>query len=669
MARRQPSAHAAVEPLFQTALGLHEQGQIQRAEQVYREVLRQAPRHAGALNMLGVVGCQSGQLRAGAELIRQALAVEPDNADFHNNLGMALQGLGDAAGALSAFEHAVRHRPRFPEAQFNLANAARAAGDRARAEKHYRKAVRQRPDYVDALNNLGNLLRQRGEVDEAARLLRRVVAVAPELAAAHAGLGLAEQARGDHAAAVASLTRALELAPDDRRAWTALAESHRRLGEPGAAIAALEQALANGAEDASLRDGLGLLRLAQNDLDGARQELLRADQLAGGSATTQSHLGMVAAARGDAAVASEHFERAVDADPACGEAWLNLAELTVERFEDRAAGLAGRVESALAALPAEQGRAELEFADGRLLDRAGDYARAFAAFARANAERRAQVDFDAGAQGRFIDGLVEFFSAARMAQALPGASDSERPVFIVGMPRSGTSLVEQILASHPEVHGGGELTYFPQLVTALPRRLGTRQPFPRCVAGHEAALGGIAGEYLALLAARDADAARVTDKMPYNFLYLGLIALLFPRARVVHCRRDPMATCFSLYTHDLAGAHPYSYDLGDLAAAYRGYDRLMAHWRDALPLTMLEVDYETLVGDVAGGAREMVNFLGLEWHEACLEFHHNRRPVATASQWQVRRPAYTTSRAHWEHYTPYLAPLAEGLGSAPGTAA
>ena len=177
-------------------------------------------------------------------------------------------------------------------------------------------------------------------------------------------------------------------------------------------------------------------------------------------------------------------------------------------------------------------------------------------------------------------------------------------------------------------------------------------------------LGALAPHYLALLASRAGEATRVSDKMPYNFLYLGVIGALFPRARVIHCRRDPMATCHSIFTRDLAGSHPYSYDLDGLAAAYVGYRRLMGHWREVLPLSMLDLDYEALLDDQEGETRRLVDFLGLPWEPACLHFHESRRAVTTASQWQVRRPLYSAARDHWRYYQAQLAPLESALRAA-----
>lgn len=295
----------------------------------------------------------------------------------------------------------------------------------------------------------------------------------------------------------------------------------------------------------------------------------------------------------------------------------------------------------------------------RLLDEMEHFDEAMDAARRAN--RLGAVPYDPGATDALAEGLIAEFTPARVA-ALPRATgDTSRPIFLLGMPRSGTSLVEQIAASHPRVFGAGELTFFPEHIMTLARRLESDKSFPYCVKGKMEAIAQLAPAYLELLEQRADGAVRVTDKMPYNFLYLGVIAALFPRARVVHCRRDPMATCFSIYTRKLAGSHPYSYDLQELGAAYRAYERLMGHWRTVLPMPLLDLDYEGLIADQEGCTRELIAFLGLDWDPACLDFHRTKRAVTTASQWQVRRPLYASAAEHWRHYADHLEPLREVL--------
>ncbi len=230
------------------------------------------------------------------------------------------------------------------------------------------------------------------------------------------------------------------------------------------------------------------------------------------------------------------------------------------------------------------------------------------------------------------------------------------------MPRSGTTLVEQIIASHPQCFGADELPHIGAIAATLPGRLQTDHPYPQCAAMIDAPLArSLAEEYLEKLQAVGGDAKRVSDKMPANFIYLGLIALMFPRARVIHCRRDPLAVCLSIYFHRFAYGHGYAYDLGDIGVYYRQYRRLMQHWHEVLPLEICDVQYEELVADQASESRRLIDYCGLSWDDRCLEYHKNTRPVQTMSNWQVRQPIYTDSIQRWKHYEKHLDELKEML--------
>jgi hypothetical protein len=244
----------------------------------------------------------------------------------------------------------------------------------------------------------------------------------------------------------------------------------------------------------------------------------------------------------------------------------------------------------------------------------------------------------------------------------PATSDSELPVFIIGMPRAGSTLVEQILASHSKVVGAGELTDIEQMVPEMGRMLERCGRYP-AGARHltQTQLRGLADRYLHTLAQIGGPAQRVVDKMPENFLYLGTIAAMFPRARIIHCRRNPFDVCLSCYFQNFNRIH-FSWSLEDLGHYHREYERLMAHWRRVLPLQMLEVRYEDLIVRQQEVSREIVAFCGLEWEDSCLAFHANPRPVRTASALQVRRPIYARSMERWKKYAAHLEPLRRALG-------
>ncbi|HYA20273.1 MAG TPA: sulfotransferase, partial [Burkholderiales bacterium] len=301
-------------------------------------------------------------------------------------------------------------------------------------------------------------------------------------------------------------------------------------------------------------------------------------------------------------------------------------------------------------------RRQLHFAAGKLYDELERYPEAFEHFRQANASYRGR--FVREEHGKMVNDAIALFQPERMRNMPRAKITSDRPVFIVGMPRSGTSLVEQILASHPHIFGAGELNDINQYANGMQARLGAAVPYPACLGWvTQTVLNGLAQQYLDRLLAMDKTAVRVTDKMPHNFLHLGMIAMLFPGARVIHTMRDPMDTCLSIYFQQFNELHPYAHNLSDLGYYYRSYEKLMTHWRSVLDLPLLEVRYEELVAEPRVWIPRLVEFCGVEWNDRCLQFHETKRAVNTPSTEQVREPMYSRSVGRWRHYEAQLDPL------------
>ena len=299
----------------------------------------------------------------------------------------------------------------------------------------------------------------------------------------------------------------------------------------------------------------------------------------------------------------------------------------------------------------------LHFMLAALLDRAGDFDVAFAHARQGNALRKAS--YDPKGHERLISETIDSMSPHRLASLPRSTVDSKTPIFIVGMVRSGTTLVEQILSSHPQIHGAGELTWFFELARSILDGPGQQQ---RLASMSLDAVNTVAKKYLDPLQALSPSALRITDKLPANYMYLGLISILFPQARIIHCRRDPLDNCVSCFMTNFASANDFSFDLRWLGHYYRQYERLMAHWKSVLEMPMLEVQYEQVVEDLPGQARRLIEFIGLPWDDACLNFQDNKRHIHTASNKQVRRPLYKSSVGRWQHYQKHLAPLMAALG-------
>jgi tetratricopeptide (TPR) repeat protein len=613
---------------LETALALHQGGDLEAAEAAYRDALRRAPRNADALHLLGVLCLQRGRHREALALLEKAARAGPGQAAVHNNLGEVRRALGELEGAAASYRKALELAPELVSARSNLGIVLHDLGRLPEAVAALRAAVRLRPDHAPAHYNLGSALQALGELREAEASYRRALMLGPDNPQVHVNLGLVLQAEDRLAEAEASFDAALARDPRCVEALLNLAVLRRGEGRLDEALDLVRRALAVRPDDA------GALAEEATILDFQGMPEAAAERLRPLVASGRAGAGALATF---AAAARQTGRR----DEAIGAIRAHLATAAAQARE----------------------RALLLFELGRLLDEADRYDEAFAAFAEANALEARR--FDPAAHAGAVDALIAAYSAEALARLPRAEARSALPVLIVGMPRTGTSLVEQILASHAKVVGAGEREDLNRLAAALPAETGAAAPYPECVASLEReTLDRLARTHLERLANLAPDAARVTDKMPTNFQHLGLVALLFPEARVIHCTREALDTCVSCYFHRFAGHHPYAYDLSDIGAYYREYRRLMAHWRAALAVPILDVAYERLVDDLEGESRRMVGFLGLEWDPRCLEFHESKRVVLTSSYDQVRRPVYRAAIGRHRHYAAHLAPLRAALGEA-----
>jgi tetratricopeptide (TPR) repeat protein len=543
---------------------------------------------------------QAGDLAGAAQLYQQILQSEPAHAEALALLALACHQQGDLAQAEGLYRRALEVRPDDAETHFRLAMALMGLGRPAEAADHFRQAVRLRPDSAEAWNNLGNVLLLQGEPAEAIPCYREAVRLRPLYAEACLNLGNALRQDDRFAEGLAWYREAVRLRPGHPKALNNLAVALLEAGEVEQAERYFRECLRHDPGSAQV-----LCTLAANGLYS-------------------------------------------DADPPPEQLRARLA--------------AGRLS------PLEA--AQLHFVLAHLLDRSGQPDEAFGHFLQANHHGRevtvqAGDAFDPDEHSRLVDRLRSVFTPAYFERVRGLGSDTEVPVFVVGMPRSGSSLVEQILSHHPDAAGVGELRDLPLLASRLSGRLEAAEPYPECVSSLDAAtIRPLADAYLARVQGLAGGARRVTDKMLENFLHLGLIATLFPHARVIHCRRDPLDTCVSCFCQVFRNLN-FTWDLGDLGRYYREYERMMAHWRAVLPLPVLDVVYEELVADPEGGSRRLVEFCGLAWDERCLRFHQNLRPVRTVSKLQVRRPVYTSSVGRWRRYAAHLGPLRQALGLPP----
>ncbi|MBL26572.1 MAG: hypothetical protein CMM50_03340 [Rhodospirillaceae bacterium] len=608
---------------LEAAFALHRAHDVVGAEAAYREVLRKSPRDPDALHLLGVLLHQQGRHDEALAPLARAAKAQGAGAAVLNNLGEVQRALGAIDDAAASYRRALEKDPRMVSAMSNLGLVLQMQGRAEESAGLLQRAVRLRPDYAPAHYNLGNVLHEQGRPDEAMAAYRRALQLSPANASIHVNLGLVLDDLDRPVEAETSFRSALRHDPRNAEALVNLASFLRDRGRLDEALSACRQCLAYWperseavAEEAAVLDLLGRPREAAERL---------APLVASGKATSSAIAAFAAASR--------QLDRRADAITS--------------------------IEAAIETRPmAAEERSVVLFELGRLLDEEDRFDEAFQRIEEAN--RLHPQSFDVERHRDETQRLKTVFGGAHV---IAGAR-STLPVFIVGMPRSGTSLVEQILAAHPEVHGAGELEDINRIIDGLPALAGTGATYPDCVTDLDrTTVDALASGHLASLQARAPDKSRIVDKLPGNFRNLGLIAMLFPGAQVIHCRRDPLDTCLSCYFQRFSGSHPYAYDLGNLGHYYRDYCDLMAHWHTTLDLAILDVGYEQLVAEQEDVSREMIAFLGLDWDPRVLDYHRSGRVVLTASYDQVRRPIYDRSVGRHNRYSAYLRPLIEALGA------
>ncbi len=404
---------------------------------------------------------------------------------------------------------------------------------------------------------------------------------------------------------------------------------------------------------------LGTIEIGRGNFDAAHDMIGQALRIQPGAAIFHHNMAYVLSAqsRMDESVAA--YRKAVELAPDYAEAHFNLSQSVRVAAGDP---LIAAVER-LCAKPdlSDRDRCFIEFAAGKAFADLGQHDRAFGHYAAGNAAHGAMPDPTLGRD--YMERILSVCDKALLASRFGGGAPDASPIFIVGMPRSGTTLAEQVLASHPMVFGAGELPLVERVRAALPRRTPGDDDYPDCLADTpDPVIADLALTYMKHATAKSGAADYITDKAPLNFRHLGLIALLFPKARIVHCRRDPLDTCLSCYFQNFTHGQNYSFDLADLGRFYRDYRWMMERWSERLPIPVFELDYEELVADLEGVGRRLLAYCGLDWHSDCGRFFETERPVLTASRMQVRRPVYTTSVGKWRKYKQHLGPLIAALG-------
>jgi tetratricopeptide (TPR) repeat protein len=639
------------------------QGRFEQAIASCRAALRLRTDYPEAANNLGLALLGQGKIDDAVAQFSEALRLKPDYAMACNNLGNALRLRGDLKEAETHFRRAVEMGPSLAEAHSNLGQLLLERRQPHEALTHLSAAVRLRPDLAEAHNNLGNSLRDVGRIAAARQAYAVALQLNPNLAVTYNNMGQALQEENALDEALTWYERALQLDPHSARFHCNLAGLLAEKEKYAEAIARYLLALRLDPTYADAHCGLGGVRHEQGYLDQAQAHYHDALRHNPDLPAAHSALGRVHEELGDFTEAERCWRTALRLDPRQAGAHAQLATLLRGKLLDEDL-------AAMRSLLADPDlhdvrRSALQFGMAHVQDARGAYAEAADLLRQANAldlaaARQRGLGYDPAEHSRFVAGMMAACTPDFFDRVRGFGLETERPIFIVGLPRSGTTLTEQILASHSQVLGGGEL------------RL-ARDDFKALAPQADAALQALAGldeatacrigkQHLKRLEELNADRSRVVDKMPDNYLYLGLLAALFPRAKFIHCRRDLRDVAVSCWMTNFRHIR-WANDPGHIVGRFEDYRRIMQHWRRVRPAPLLAVDYEETVTDLEGVARRLVDWCGLDWEPACLAFHERQRPVRTASVSQVRQPIYKCSVARWKHYERSLESLLSTLSS------
>jgi len=624
-------------PHFYSNLGEMERkaGNLDAAATALRRAISIDPNSAQAQNNLGIVYYDQHDYEKAAEHYRKAIETDDRYAEAHNNMGNAHRALGDTDAALGEYERAIELRENYAEAYNNMATALRDQQKLEEAEFSYRRALQIRPNYIEAAQNLSTLLLQQKRYDDALRILGDILKTQPKSVPTLICVARAQLMRGAHSTAERAAKMALDEDPESAEAYTVLGQIYHELDRFEESVVNHEKALKIKPESLEALNFYGITLKSLGRMDEARTMFAKALELQPSAIGAYSNI-----------VDLENFSK----DDALFKAMTDI----LDKAKD----------------PNEERYMALHFALGKAYEDMKEYPKSLEHYMIGAKLKRAILNYDEKEVFGFFDSIREVFNEDYFNKRPYDGIPTSLPIFIVGMPRSGSTLTEQIISSHPDVYGAGEIKLLSACLTAMRQKFPNIPRFPQMALGmktHQYA--SVANAYLKEMAAMSPTALRVTDKLLTNYYFVGFINTLFPNAKIIHTMRNPVDTCLSAYSKLFKDDMPHSYDLTEIGRYYKKYEQLMEHWRQVLPAgVMLDVQYENVVADAETNARKIIEFCGLPWNDACLNFHKSDRPIKTASVSQVRKPIYGSSVNRWERYGDGLKPLIDALNAGVPTA-
>jgi len=670
-------------------------GDNAKAEKNFNKLIEFKPKEARSYNAMAMFMHSNGQLNFAEKFYQQSLALDSKQHFIFFNMASVKQELGDLGAAIDYYQQAINLKPDYAKAFSNLAYIYRLNGELEKSYGFYQKALGFISDIPDIHYNLGLVQRELNLTVDAKLSLNKAIELNPGYADAYIALAEMNFSAGDISAALSVCYSALRMLPNDHDVLSYTGYLNSESGDANSAIINLKKAVKSGPANIRSLHLLSSVFFTNDKPDKALKYARDALKLSPNDSDVNHLLGNIYKRSGDYDKALTCFQTAHEADHSNYSIVADIADIFEIRGEyDEALAFIKpfilksdvtqnilTVYSSLSAHYKNENHAielMLNYVDnnelensidvhkelGKKYDKASHYDLAFKHYHEFNEGMRLDnkewvskysVDNDLNE----VDECVVNYKKDFWNSINSSGNQTERPVFVIGMPRSGTSLTEQILSTHPDVFGAGELTDIPKIVEDLMKHKQRHPEFLRNMT--ETRLSEAADKYLLALNEHSETAQRVIDKMPTNFWYVGLISSLFPKAKIIHIQRHPMDTCLSIYFQKFGASMPFTTKLVDIGKHYNAYSKLMGYWKNVLDIPMLDISYDDLVVEPEENIRTMVSFCGLEWDARCLEFYKNKRDVNTPSYDQVRQPLYTKSSGRWRNYSVHLEELKKVL--------
>jgi len=632
---------------------------------------------------------RNGNLSDALASYKKALAISPNFVEAWNNLGNTLVDLGNNDEATDAYREALSLSPDHPMLLNNLANGLRQQGNSRLSLDYLQRAIDQDSKYVDAHINKGFALFDLGKLDAAIGSYQTAIGLDPSNKEALNGLGNALLANNRPADAIESFTRAIHLDRMHKEAYHGLGNAFKNLGRLNQAAEAYQQAIKYDPENKRTHQNLGDVLSGLGDIYLAQTSFQRAIEIDPSFAKAHIGLGNTFMTQDKVEEALHHFRIAIENQPhmiealeALATAYTDIGEFNqalkllrkiirldpehaksfraialMKKFKKQDNDLKAMLALYEKATISNDQKLSLAFSLGKAYEDLGDYEKSMRFIIEGNGLKRRSIEHSLDQEIKLVDSLKRVFTTDFFRHHESTGLDDQTSIFILGMPRSGTSLVEQILASHPDVYGAGELLILPKLVETISDNRNIYR-FAEAVSMLPAAdFKNLAQDYLNEIRKLYGDARYITDKMMYNFFSIGLIRLMLPNAKIIHCTRNPMDNCLSLFKNLFNYGNFYSYDQSELGEYYNLYVELMTHWKQTLPDFIYDLQYENLVADTENQIGRLLEYCELPWEDNCLDFFQTRRKVKTNSNVQVRQPVYQDSVELWKRYEQQLEPL------------